>query len=152
MPLIHIVSLSGQGPSRRQAALARRFDDECREQIATNMSGRGLHIYPETKPTKCALSPTTACQSALAPTECCGKLTTFRHHTDLITSRRPVRIEKVGENQLVVHYEKDGEKLSMDAGLVLFGTGRKPNTDRLNLEARSSVMCLLASASLRAQA
>ncbi len=32
----------------------RRFDDECREQIATNMSGRGLHIYPETSPTKCA--------------------------------------------------------------------------------------------------
>jgi hypothetical protein len=31
-----------------------RFDEECREQVATNMSGRGLHIYPETTPTKCA--------------------------------------------------------------------------------------------------
>jgi hypothetical protein len=49
-----------------------------------------------------------------------------------------VRIEKVGDKQLVVHYEKDGEKMSMEAGLVLFGTGRKPNTDRLNLKARLS--------------
>ena len=48
----------------------------------------------------------------------------------------PARIEKVGDKQLVVHYEKDGEKMTMDAGLVLFGTGRKPNTDRLNLDVR----------------
>jgi len=42
----------------------------------------------------------------------------------------------VGDKQFVVHYEKDGEKLTMQCGMVLFGTGRKPNTDRLNLDVR----------------
>ena len=55
-----------------------------------------------------------------------------------LTSACPLaaRIEKVGDKQYIVHYEKDGEKLTMECGLVLFGTGRKPNTDRLNLDVR----------------
>ncbi len=59
------------------------------------------------------------------------------------------RIEKVGDKQFVVHYEKDGEKLTMECGMVLFGTGRKPNTDRLNLDVR--ITCAAAVATLVCQ-
>ena len=160
------------------------------------MTGRGLHIYPETKPTKCAppehvrhfvflqgmvLHPgfvlacndtfalgargsNTACRHQLHTLVCAHihrqgyapgvALVCLRLPDMNLTDRRmatrscggacdyvrasqvSVRIEKVGDKQLMVHYEKDGEKMSMEAGLVLFGTGRKPNTDRLNLEAR----------------
>ena len=49
------------------------------------------------------------------------------------------RIEKVGEKQFVVHFKTgDGAEQSIECGMVLFGTGRKPNTDRLNLGVRAS--------------
>ena len=44
------------------------------------------------------------------------------------------RIEKKGDKQFVVHYKTGGEERSLECGMVLFGTGRKPNTDRLNLQ------------------
>eukprot|EP00271_Cylindrocystis_brebissonii_P015488 TRINITY_DN38398_c0_g1_i1.p1 TRINITY_DN38398_c0_g1~~TRINITY_DN38398_c0_g1_i1.p1 ORF type:complete len:541 (+),score=94.04 TRINITY_DN38398_c0_g1_i1:110-1732(+) len=44
----------------------------------------------------------------------------------------PTEIEKVGENQYVVHTDK-GDKISVDA--VMFATGRKSNTQSLNLAA-----------------
>ena len=56
------------------------------------------------------------------------------------------RIKKVGEKQFVVHYEKDGEKLTMECGMVLFGTGRKPNTDRLNLDVRPAHVAVVSRA------
>lgn len=50
-----------------------------------------------------------------------------------------VRIEKVGEKKFIVHFKtSDGAEQSVECGMVLFGTGRKPNTDRLNLGVRAS--------------
>lgn len=43
-------------------------------------------------------------------------------------------IENAGD-EAVVHYKKDGTALSAGADAVLIATGRKPNTDGLNLEA-----------------
>ena len=43
-------------------------------------------------------------------------------------------IENAGD-EAVVHYKKDGTALSVGADAVLIATGRKPNTDGLNLEA-----------------
>lgn len=43
-------------------------------------------------------------------------------------------IENAGD-EAVVHYKKDGTALSASADAVLIATGRKPNTDGLNLEA-----------------
>lgn len=41
-----------------------------------------------------------------------------------------------------MHYEeKNGKKGSIDAGLVMFGTGRKPNTDKLNVEVHRGLSC-----------
>lgn len=42
-------------------------------------------------------------------------------------------IENAGD-EAVVHYKKDGTALSASADAVLIATGRKPNTDGLNLE------------------
>lgn len=48
------------------------------------------------------------------------------------------RIEKVGEKKFIVHFKtKGGAEQSVECGMVLFGTGRKPNTDRLNLGVRA---------------
>ena len=44
------------------------------------------------------------------------------------------RIEKKGEKQFVVHFKNSEGEHSMECNMVLFGTGRKPNTDRLNLQ------------------
>ena len=47
------------------------------------------------------------------------------------------RIEKVGEKNFIVHFKTGtGAEQSVECGMVLFGTGRKPNTDRLNLGVR----------------
>ena len=43
-------------------------------------------------------------------------------------------IENAG-NEAVVHYKKDGTAMTAGADAVLIATGRKPNTDSLNLEA-----------------
>ncbi|ALU13578.1 dihydrolipoyl dehydrogenase LpdA [Eubacterium limosum] len=43
-------------------------------------------------------------------------------------------IENAGD-EAVVHYKKDGTALSAGADAVLIATGRKPNTDGINLEA-----------------
>lgn len=32
--------------------LACSFDEECREQVADGLKGRGIHLYPETSPTR----------------------------------------------------------------------------------------------------
>lgn len=40
-----------------------------------------------------------------------------------------------GGSEAVVHYSKDGQTLSAGADAVLIATGRKPNTEGLNLEA-----------------
>ncbi len=32
--------------------LACRFDEECRGQVADGLKGRGIHLYPETSPTR----------------------------------------------------------------------------------------------------
>ncbi len=29
-----------------------RFDEECREQVADGLKGRGIHLYPDTTPTR----------------------------------------------------------------------------------------------------
>ena len=29
-----------------------RFDEECRGQVADGLKGRGIHLYPETSPTR----------------------------------------------------------------------------------------------------
>lgn len=47
------------------------------------------------------------------------------------------RIEKKGEKQFVVHFKTGDAEHSLECGMVLFGTGRKPNTDRLNLQVRA---------------
>lgn len=48
----------------------------------------------------------------------------------------PTKIEKNDDDTLTVHYEQlDGKKGSIIAGIVMFGTGRRPNTDKLNCEA-----------------
>jgi len=70
--------------------------------------------------------------------ECCAQVTENMElkgvHLHLETS--PTKIEKNSDGTLTVHYEeKNGKKGSIDAGLVMFGTGRKPNTDKLNVEA-----------------
>lgn len=45
------------------------------------------------------------------------------------------RIEKNDDGTLTVHYEeKSGKKGTIQAGVVMFGTGRKPNTGKLNVE------------------
>ncbi|KAK9829865.1 hypothetical protein WJX72_008342 [[Myrmecia] bisecta] len=72
------------------------FDQECRQQVADNLQGRGIHLHPESKPTK---------------------------------------IEKNADSSYTVHYEQGGKEGSMQAGLVMFGTGRAPNTKGLGLEA-----------------
>ena len=47
------------------------------------------------------------------------------------------RIEKDDDGTLTVHYEeKSGKKGTIQAGIVMFGTGRKPNTGKLNIEVR----------------
>jgi pyruvate/2-oxoglutarate dehydrogenase complex dihydrolipoamide dehydrogenase (E3) component len=47
------------------------------------------------------------------------------------------RIEKNEDGTLTVHYKgKDGQEHSLVAGIVMFGTGRKPNTNRLGIEVR----------------
>ena len=32
--------------------IACRFDEECRGQVADGLKGRGIHLYPETSPTR----------------------------------------------------------------------------------------------------
>lgn len=43
--------------------------------------------------------------------------------------------DEAGQRQLTVAFEKKGKQLSIDADLVLVATGRKANTEGLNLEA-----------------
>lgn len=74
--------------------------------------------------------------------ESCGLWHAFISWTslsDIRIRRLPLcRIEKNEDGTLTVHYKgKDGEEKSLVAGLVMFGTGRKPNTNRLNIEVRS---------------
>ena len=50
------------------------------------------------------------------------------------------RIEKNEDGTLTVHYKgKDGQEHSLVAGIVMFGTGRKPNTNRLGIEVSLAV-------------
>jgi len=50
---------------------------------------------------------------------------------------RLCRIEKGEDGQYTVHYEEEGGKAgSCRAGVVMFGTGRHPNTHDIGLEAR----------------
>jgi glutathione reductase (NADPH) len=80
----------------RKAKPLRGFDEECCTHIQENMEKRGMHVHPETSPTK---------------------------------------IEKNEDGTLTVHYKgKDGQEHSLVAGIVMFGTGRKPNTNRLGIE------------------
>ncbi|MDG5704525.1 hypothetical protein N0Z46_19495, partial [Acinetobacter baumannii] len=59
------------------------------------------------------------------------------------------RIEKNEDGTLTVHYKgKDGQEQSLIAGFVMFGTGRKPNTNRLAIEV-SPGRCQPLSAELR---
>lgn len=37
----------------------------------------------------------------------------------------------------MVHFNNSEGEHSIECGMVLFGTGRKPNTDRLNLQVRA---------------
>ena len=47
----------------------------------------------------------------------------------------PCRIEKNSDGTLTVHYKtKDGGEHSLVAGLVMFGTGRKPHTKNMGIE------------------
>eukprot|EP00884_Botryococcus_braunii_P000495 jgi/Botrbrau1/10446/Bobra.0133s0053.1 len=46
----------------------------------------------------------------------------------------PTKIEKLPEGGYLVHYQANGVSSSMKAGLVMFGTGRDPNTKNLGLE------------------
>ncbi len=32
--------------------LGHRFDEECRGQVAEDLKGRGMHLYPNTSPTR----------------------------------------------------------------------------------------------------
>ena len=58
------------------------------------------------------------------------------------------RIEKNEDGTLTVHYKgKDGQEHSLVTGIVMFGTGRKPNTNKLGIE----VLCSFANC-LQAQA
>ncbi|CAL8470802.1 g10344 [Coccomyxa elongata] len=71
------------------------FDEECRGQVADDLKGRGIHLYPNTTPTK---------------------------------------IEKNEDGSFTVHYKSGEEESSIKTGLVMFGTGRKPNTRGIGLE------------------
>ena len=46
----------------------------------------------------------------------------------------PTRVEKNGDGSLQVHYLENGAPASLKAGLVMFGTGRAPNTAGLGLD------------------
>lgn len=47
---------------------------------------------------------------------------------------RPRRIEKGEDGLYTVHYDKDGKEGSCRVGVVMFGTGRNPNTREIGLE------------------
>lgn len=52
------------------------------------------------------------------------------------TEASPTKIEKNEDGTFTVHYKsKDGSESSLVAGLVMFGTGRKPHTKGIGLEA-----------------
>ena len=40
-------------PGKLQTFCVCRFDYECRVQVAENLEKRGVHVHPETSPTKC---------------------------------------------------------------------------------------------------
>ncbi|CAL5220151.1 g2113 [Coccomyxa viridis] len=71
------------------------FDEECREQVADGLKGRGVHLYPDTTPT---------------------------------------RIEKEADGTFKVYYKNSDGESSVKAGIVMFGTGRSPNTKNIGLE------------------
>ena len=48
------------------------------------------------------------------------------------------RIEKGEDGLYTVHYEKGGKAGSCRAGVVMFGTGRNPNTREIGLEVCSN--------------
>lgn len=49
------------------------------------------------------------------------------------------RIEKNEDGTLTVYYKgKDGQEHSVVAGIVMFGTGRKPNTDKVGVDVSCS--------------
>lgn len=72
------------------------FDYECRVQVAENLEKRGVHVHPETSPTK---------------------------------------IEKNEDGSYTVHLKRGSEETAIRAALVMFGTGRKPNSRDIGLEA-----------------
>lgn len=47
------------------------------------------------------------------------------------------RIEKNEDGSFTVHYKSGEEESSIKTGLVMFGTGRKPNTRGIGLEVQS---------------
>lgn len=63
----------------------------------------------------------------------------FRVHSQIPTRFLSCRIQKNEDGTLTVHYMgKDGVEKSLVAGIVMFGTGRKPNTNRLGVDVRPS--------------
>lgn len=52
------------------------------------------------------------------------------------------RIEKNEEGSFTVHLDHKGETKTIRAGLVMFGTGRKPNSRDIGLEVRIPLLPL----------
>jgi hypothetical protein len=117
-----------------------------------------MHIHPETSPTKWVflhLSAHCLSLTARGTIDCFAlhALTLIQHTSSCallphvcvccccdIAHAAMCRIEKNEDGTLTVHYKgKDGQEHSLVAGIVMFGTGRKPNTNRLGIEVSLSV-------------
>lgn len=53
------------------------------------------------------------------------------------------RITKDEDGQYTVHYKSEDKESTVRVGLVMFGTGRKPNTRNIGLEVSICSFCLL---------
>ena len=106
--------------------------------VAEGLKARGIHLHPDSTPTKCAhaLHVIIALQEAIwhrwldeswfLPYKPCKE----RQQA----SGGACRITKDDDGMFTVHYKsKEGES-TVRAGKVMFGTGRKPNTKGIGLE------------------
>ena len=99
--------------------------------MADGLKGRGVHLYPDTTPTR--YDSLLTLQVALPS---CRPISERVQVRPLRQCNDASRIEKEADGTFKVYYKnKDGES-SVKAGIVMFGTGRSPNTKNIGLEVR----------------
>ena len=112
--------------------------------MAEGLTSRGINLYPDTTPTKCAQANTNNTSNkhtfhidALTLSTAgewvqCGLFRCVHVSCPLLS-----RITKEEDGMFTVHYKPKGqEESSVRVGKVMFGTGRKPNTKGIGLEVR----------------